>query len=144
MSQNTKSSLWVVSLLLVIAIVYILYIKGDRTTSANISEPSTEMSGNNDDIADKFVGTWKFLDVFPGTVKDHSMDGLMCDITRYPNTKETFLVNWWDGTDLIFSLKDNNTLVGQNVGMTIKYEEGQNQIKVYIGSDKGEIFTKLQ
>ena len=155
LQKKKRSTLWIwalSSLLLLSSVFFFLYNKqiifpnkSDKVSS-DTTETSTSVTEDDDDnTGEKFIGSWKFLVLFPNErPNDHSMDGYICDISRYGNTKTTFLFNFWDGTDYIFFLKDNNTLVSQNGGMLIKYDEGKKQLILYISKSNGEIFTKIQ
>ena len=105
---------------------------------------STYENNSAIDNGDKFVGSWKFYSSSLKKKNDHSMDGIICELERYKNTKETFVFHLFTGNDLVLSVQDKNTLKGENASMSVTYEESTGHIILKIASNNSMAFSKLK
>ena len=95
------------------------------------------------DIQERFVGAWKFVESIPeGT--DHSMDGIICQLDKYRNTKSTFVFHLFIGNDLILSVKNDKTLIGENANLNVKFDDKKNRLLLILSNKKTLIFKKLK
>jgi len=91
-----------------------------------------------------FVGSWMFYQLIPNDKSDdQSMNGIVCNIEKYAKTNKTFVLLLF-GNELLFSEKDENTLVGQNNSGTIVFDPKTGHITVFLDKDNGIIFSKLE
>lgn len=94
-------------------------------------------------VAEKFVGSWKYYGSLPPD-KDNSMSGIVCELERYANTNETFVFHLWDGHDLILSIQDDNTLIGQNAALSVKYDPKTDRISLVFSSGNESFYSRLK
>lgn len=123
--------------------------KLDSTVSTNQKvntqeqvETNEQPKSSNLSIENKFVGTWKYYGSNPPD-KDNSMSGIVCELERYAKTKETFVFHLWDGHDLILSIQDENTLIGQNATLSVKYYPDTDRISLVFINGNESFYSRL-
>ena len=105
---------------------------------------SNEQSVRSDlNVAQKFVGSWKYYGSVPPS-RDNSMNGIICQLERYASTNKTFVFHLWTGQDLVLSILDENTLVGQNVSLSVKYDTKTDHIALIFDNGNEVIYSRLQ
>jgi hypothetical protein len=91
-----------------------------------------------------FIGSWKFAKIVPLTnPNDHSLDATIINIKKYPNTSKSYSLELF-GNEIIFTEKDENTLVGQNSSIVLQYDPTSKLLKLIMGSDSEIYFSKLE
>jgi hypothetical protein len=104
--------------------------------------------GNSCSNADKkFVGSWKFVKLIPtDKPNDHSMDGNICTIEKYGNTKKTYSLTYLDGVPFLLTETENdeNTLVGVNTAVYVKYHPETGHLSLFLAKDFEIVFSKLE
>lgn len=110
--------------------------KNERT---NAEENITSNSSGNQ----KFIGTWKYYKSIPAA-NDNSMNGIVCILERYGNTHKTFVFHLWTGDDLILSIKNENTLVGQNANLAVQYDASTDHLSLVYADGSKEVYSRLQ
>ncbi|HTC00329.1 MAG TPA: SHOCT domain-containing protein [Ferruginibacter sp.] len=152
--KRSKLWIWAIALFLLSSIFYFLYNKQiifpdkNDTVSSDTTGTSTSTIEDEDNTGEKFIGSWKLISTIPADThpNDDPTDTLICDLSRYGNTKTAFVFNW-GFEDVICFMKDNNTLLSQNGAMLFKYDEIKKQLKLSYnnsGENKVEIYTKIQ
>lgn len=98
----------------------------------------------------KFVGAWKYYEsygsIFDNKPNDHTMDTLVINITKYPNTNKTYRFKGL-GIDILLTQKDENTLVSLNSSVNkvyVKYDTKTGHISLIMGEEETIIFSKLE
>ena len=113
---------------------------GGSDSTANASPQRIALS-----IDDKFVGSWKYFGYIPDDdPSDHSMDGIICELEKYKETKKTYVFHLYTGNDLILSIRDDSTLTGENAEMTVRYSEPSGHLILRISPKSKIVFAKLQ
>ena len=94
----------------------------------------------------KFIGQWKFNKITPNDKpNDNSMNGIICPLKKVENTNETYSFSFLGGEEMLFSLKDKDTLISLNGTCKLIYNEINQQLRLNMGVNSSEIeFTKLK
>lgn len=98
---------------------------------------------SNLSVERKFVGTWIYYKSIPAA-QDNSLSGITLTLERYANTNETFVAHIFSGHDLILSVKNENTLVGQNANMSVKYDANTDNLSLVISSGTTQVYSRLK
>lgn len=97
------------------------------------------------DLDQRYIGAWKLVGMIPEISKnDASMEGIICEIEKYPNTKESYLFHLFTGHQLILSVENSNYLKGQNADMNVRYKEDLSELHLSIPKGSTWIFRKLK
>lgn len=109
-------------------------------STGNASPQSSTLSIDN-----KFVGSCKYFGYIPDdNSSDHSMDGIICELEKYKDTKKTYVFHLYTGNDLILSIRNDSTLTGENADMTVRYSEPSGHLILRISPKSRIVFAKLQ
>jgi hypothetical protein len=94
---------------------------------------------------DKFLGSWKYYTSIPKrNPNDHSMNGVICELERYKNTQQTYVFHLFTGNELILSIRDENTLVGENANLSVNYDESTGHLMLITSPENRIVFSKLK
>ena len=108
--------------------------------SVESQETNVKKDLNTDE---KFIGRWKYYKMSPAA-KDNSMNGIICNLEKYQNTNETYVFHLYTGNDLILSIKDKNTLKGENANINVVYDPKLDLLKLVMSSGNKTIFRRLK
>ncbi|MCW3108672.1 MAG: hypothetical protein JWQ09_3178 [Segetibacter sp.] len=105
--------------------------------SCNLSTPKT--------VSSQFVGQWKFYAPYKDSSRyDGTMDNIVCGLDKLPNTDSSFVFHFWFGRDAILTIKDDSTLVGQNIQMYLRYQASNSHLLIlHTDKESGLEFQKL-
>jgi hypothetical protein len=109
-----------------------------KTSSSKKNIYKTEIS----DIDKKFIGSWIYFKSIPDA-NDNTMEGLICILEKQKNTKKTYVFHLWSGHDLLLSIKDDNTLIGKNANLSVKYDSKTDQLALCFSDGGKEIYKRL-
>ena len=103
------------------------------TACTSVGQPVTK--------EDVFPGTWKYTK--SNRKADASMNGVLAVVNKLQGTTETYNFSYL-GFDLLFTKKNDSTLIGSEMKDSyINYLKGS-QLKLYIDADNIHYFTKLK
>lgn len=97
-------------------------------------------------VSSQFVGQWKFYAPYKDSSRyDGTMDNIVCGLDKLPNTDSGFVFHFWFGRDAILTIKDDSTLMGQNINMYLRYSESTGHLLVlHTDKESGLEFQKLK
>lgn len=97
-------------------------------------------------MSSQFVGQWKFYAPYKDSSRyDGTMDNIVCGLDKLPNTDSGFVFHFWFGRDAILTIKDDSTLMGQNINMYLRYSESTGHLLVlHTDKESGLEFQKLK
>jgi hypothetical protein len=93
-------------------------------------------------VEDRFIGKWLFHSSEDGK-GDGSMDGLVATIKKVEGTNETYMFLYIKFA-LMFSRKDERTLIGVDNKFSLKYDESTQHLIFNIGKGNFNKFTNLK
>ena len=126
----------------------LLFIGCNKSNTNNVGsnnqkiEVVKEASNNLDE---RYIGGWKLVDANVGDKRnDNSMDGIICEMTKYLNSNESYVFHLFTGNELILTRETDNHLVGQNANMNADYNESDKKLTISIPGSSSFIFKKLK
>jgi hypothetical protein len=123
-----------VKFLLLLSLLIVLF------TSCNSNGGGT---GSIQPTEDKFLGVCQYFATNDNKRADHSMDGLMATVGILGGTRETYSMQFLNH-DMVFSIKDDSTLVGVDNTMTLQYQGSTQHLILHINQRSFDEFSKLK
>ncbi|MBS1549558.1 MAG: hypothetical protein JSS94_06820 [Bacteroidetes bacterium] len=120
--------------------------KNDNLTKNEDDTTKTEFAENSKiDLDDRYIGGWKIVDINVGKSKnDHSMDGIICEMEKYPNSENSYVFHLFTGHKLILTKETDNYLVGQNANMNANYDDNSETLTISIPKGSSWTFKKIR
>ncbi len=83
-------------------------------------------------VDENFVGLWKIIELNnSGGKYDVSNQGVICELEKYKNEKSVYVFHFFDGHELMLTIKDENNLIGQNAAYTLTFDSDKKTLTVF-------------
>lgn len=127
----------------ILGILILFCFSCNNSAQSNANQQNEIRQSTEIDLVERYVGAWKLVRMKPAIPKnDHTMDGIICQLEQYQNTKKSFLFNLFTGNKLILTAKDENNLIGENANMNIEFKD--NELYLSIPKKTTWIFKKME